>query len=184
MRLTELAQQVVESYVRPGDHVLDACAGNGHDTLFLAQTVGPQGRVYAVDIQSTAIAATRHLLATQHIDWVKLIHADHAQLATLLPATQTVRAAMFNLGYLPGADHRVITRPQSTLVALNESLRRLQHPGIISVLAYRAHGGGEQEYAAVLNWMQQLDAERYQFHQQQVEYSRRPAPVLFYVITR
>lgn len=39
-----------------GDTVIDATAGNGHDTVFLAQLVGRQGRVWAFDVQSSALA--------------------------------------------------------------------------------------------------------------------------------
>ncbi len=37
--------------VQAGDTVVDATAGNGHDTLFLAKLVGPSGAVYAIDVQ-------------------------------------------------------------------------------------------------------------------------------------
>ena len=51
-RLTELAQQRIGTIVRSGDIAVDATAGNGHDTLFLAERVGPAGQVYAFDIQA------------------------------------------------------------------------------------------------------------------------------------
>jgi len=35
---------------RPGERVLDACAGRGGKTLALAQSVGPEGRVVALDL--------------------------------------------------------------------------------------------------------------------------------------
>lgn len=42
---------VCAQVLRPGDVAVDATAGNGHDTLFLAQAVGPSGTVYAIDVQ-------------------------------------------------------------------------------------------------------------------------------------
>src|SRR5437879_898178 len=36
--------------LRPGDHVLDIGAGSGTDTLIGARQVGPQGKVYALDM--------------------------------------------------------------------------------------------------------------------------------------
>ena len=50
--------RLLRETVRAGDTVLDGTAGNGHDTLFLAQCAGENGRVYAFDIQPQAIAAT------------------------------------------------------------------------------------------------------------------------------
>ena len=58
-RPTALAQQLLGPLIRPGDIVIDATAGNGHDTLFLAENVGPDGRVLAFDVQAVAIDSTR-----------------------------------------------------------------------------------------------------------------------------
>jgi hypothetical protein len=38
--------------LRPGDTAVDATCGNGHDTLALAELVGPSGRVFALDLQA------------------------------------------------------------------------------------------------------------------------------------
>ncbi len=48
-RLTSVAQDIWTAYVQEGDAVVDATAGNGGDTLWLAKAVGPQGSVYAFD---------------------------------------------------------------------------------------------------------------------------------------
>ena len=56
---------IVSAYVRPGDIVIDATCGNGHDTLRLAQ-MGP-GVLYAFDLQPEAIESTRALLEEEGI---------------------------------------------------------------------------------------------------------------------
>ena len=44
-------QKVIESLaLRPGDHVADLGSGSGYFTFRLAEAVGPQGKVYAVDV--------------------------------------------------------------------------------------------------------------------------------------
>ncbi len=48
-RLTSVAQDIWTAYVQEGDAVVDATAGNGGDTLWLARAVGPQGSVFAFD---------------------------------------------------------------------------------------------------------------------------------------
>ena len=45
MESTQLAHQLVSDWLEGGDVVIDATAGNGHDTLFLAQQVGTDGVV-------------------------------------------------------------------------------------------------------------------------------------------
>lgn len=50
-RLTQIAQELWQHVCRPGDTVVDATCGNGHDTLCLARAVGRSGTVYAFDVQ-------------------------------------------------------------------------------------------------------------------------------------
>jgi hypothetical protein len=37
--------------LQPGDVAVDATCGNGHDSLFMAQAIGPTGELHAVDVQ-------------------------------------------------------------------------------------------------------------------------------------
>ncbi len=48
---------------RPGDKAIDACCGNGNDTVLLAELVGPTGHVWGFDIQALAIENTAARLA-------------------------------------------------------------------------------------------------------------------------
>ena len=50
-----LARDALLRAVQPGDTVVDATMGNGHDTEFLSKTVGATGHVYAFDIQKRLI---------------------------------------------------------------------------------------------------------------------------------
>lgn len=45
--------------IRPGMRIADVGAGTGLDTLFFAKVVGPQGRVYAVDVSESFVASIR-----------------------------------------------------------------------------------------------------------------------------
>ena len=55
------AHRYWKEWIIPGDIVIDATCGNGNDTLFLANCAltSTSGTVYAIDIQSEAIANTR-----------------------------------------------------------------------------------------------------------------------------
>lgn len=57
-RVLPYAKTLLSSVITEGDTAVDATAGNGHDTLFLAQLVGDSGAVYAFDIQQQAVDAT------------------------------------------------------------------------------------------------------------------------------
>jgi hypothetical protein len=67
---------------------------------------------------------------------------------------------MFNLGYLPRGNREIITRPDTTIAALQTLMRQLATDGRITVLAYRGHEGGGLEYEEVRKFLEDLpDAE-------------------------
>ena len=51
--------RLIQTYIQPGMHVLDAGSGNGEITFFLGDAVGNDGRVDGVDINQDAIAAAQ-----------------------------------------------------------------------------------------------------------------------------
>ena len=59
-----LAEQkrFILNHLKPGDTAVDFTMGNGNDTLFLSETVGESGRVYAFDIQAGALQNTEQRL--------------------------------------------------------------------------------------------------------------------------
>lgn len=156
MRLTQKVHQHLETIVEAGETCIDATAGNGHDTLLMAQLVGPNGRVIAIDIQAQAIDATeRRLAKANQLAVCELILGDHSEELERLQATieGTVRALTFNLGYLPGGDKHLISIPEKTIQALEASTRLLCSGGTLFVTAYRGHPGGELEAKQVEQWM-------------------------------
>ena len=56
---------------------IDGTAGNGYDTLFLAEIVGKSGHVYSFDVQEEAIQSTQTKLKEADINHVTLIHDGH-----------------------------------------------------------------------------------------------------------
>ena len=146
-----LAHFFLRQRLRPGDLALDATCGNGLDTRLLAELTGPEGRVWGFDLQAAAIAATRALLEREgRLAQVTLIEAGHERLAEFAPAG--LRAAVFNLGYLPGGDPAFTTSPASTLSALRQAASLLARQGIIVVSLYTGHEGGVEEALAVEGW--------------------------------
>ena len=140
---------------------VDATVGNGHDTLFLAAAVGKTGHVWGFDVQKDALCAARKRLETERPDLVSrvsLLHAGHETAETALPAGTAghIRAVMFNLGFLPGSDKRVVTRPATTLAALSFFASVLAAGGVISVHTYQGHDGGQEENGAVARWFADL----------------------------
>lgn len=181
MRLTEKVHQILTSHLKAGDLAIDATAGNGHDTVFLAAKVGPSGKVIAIDIQAAAIAATRQrLIDANLIEHVELHTGDHAQIIQQLTTNQqsTYTTITFNLGYLPGSNHGIQTLPETTLAALNASLILLRPCGLLCVTAYRGHPGGQDEANSVEQWMRQQETDGHQVESHIPESQNRP-PILW-----
>ena len=157
MRLTERVHHDLAQVLQHGDCAIDATAGNGHDTLFLAQQVGIHGKVFAFDIQPTALEQTKlRLQEHQLLDGVQLYLSNHAHMAQHIPAHLhgSIRAITFNLGYLPGAEHHIQTQASDTEEALKQAVKLLAVDGILSILAYTGHEGGREEADRVQAWIQ------------------------------
>lgn len=178
-----MAQKAISQHLQPGDLAVDATVGNGHDTLFLAQQVGKHGHVFGLDIQEIAIERTRQRLC-QHKqqEQVTLIQMSHHQLDQALPADTKghIQAVMFNLGYLPHGNHQLITQADTTLLACQTACQWLSANGLISIVLYTGHPGGEEEAQQVLQWARSLSSRQFQVHWQQV-LNRKQAPSLLLI---
>lgn len=183
MHIHTLIHQWVSTYIRPGDHVLDATVGNGLDTLFLAHQVGEEGKVYGFDIQEEALARTCRLLQEAGMsERVQLFCAGHEALDKWLPAAAwgNLAVAMFNLGYLPGGNKQIITQPETTLLALRKALRALRVQGFLSVVLYEGHAGGLEEARLVRSFAAALPADAFSvWYLHKLNTGGHPPSVLF-----
>jgi SAM-dependent methyltransferase len=151
-----LSHLFLHSFVRDGHTAVDATCGNGHDTLLLARLVGVSGHVWGFDIQQQALAETgRRLAEVEMSSRVTLLPIGHEELAHHV--TGPAQVVLFNLGYRPGGDRSIITRPDTTGIALEQSLKLLAAGGIVVVTVYPGHSGGAEEQFAVEKWAAGLD---------------------------
>ncbi|AMK78356.1 SAM-dependent methyltransferase [Methylomonas methanica] len=182
--LLDFAHDIVGSYLEPGDIALDATLGNGHDTVFLARSVGAGGHVLGFDIQQQALINSYQRLLQHDLQRrVTLCRASHADMLSHIPEQWhgRVRAVMFNLGYLPGADKTVITRIESTLAALDAACGLLAPRAVITVLAYPGHSGGDLETEQLAAWCRQLDETRFASEVVLSSHDKPSAPRLFVI---
>ncbi len=157
--LTHMAQERIAQQLQPGQFAIDATVGNGHDTVFLAESVGTQGQVIGFDIQSQALANTHQRMADAEFEsHVTLIHDGHENMSAQVPASMhgQISAIMFNLGYLPGSDKHTITLPKTTSTAIKAATRLLAPNGVMTILVYRGHAGGQDEADAVIHVLESL----------------------------
>lgn len=193
VRIVEWGQELLAEVVESGDLVVDLTAGNGQDTLALFQMVGSTGQVVAFDIQSQALLATRERMVAAGVQvrlhqqdirplkcepGIDLLEMSHAELAGVVPGSP--KGIIANLGYLPGGQQELVTRPESTVQALEQSCSLLAAGGRLAVVVYPGHLGGTEEGAAVTGFFTELHDSDFLVLQMKVS-NRLQAPFLFVV---
>ena len=159
-QVTAWTQRMAGRFVSQGGVCIDATLGNGNDTEFLCRHVGPEGQVLAFDIQEEAIEHTGERLRRKGYRNARLILDSHTRMADYAEP-ESADLIMFNLGYLPGGDHRIATKPETTLPALESALTLLKKGGAVSLVIYSGGDTGTEEKERILDWLKHLDAGQY-----------------------
>ena len=175
-----LAQEALARSLRQGDSAVDATMGNGYDTLFLCRAVGALGRVYAFDIQPQAVLSTETLLRREGVlDRAELYACGHQRMDEYV--REKVKAVVFNLGWLPGGDHSITTRWESTGEAVRKALDLLLPGGILVLCAYPGHAEGDRERQELTAFFASLSNRRYNVLHQRFLNAGPGAPECFVV---
>lgn len=139
MNNNTFVHKYIKTLINKDDVVADMTAGNGNDTLFLC---GLAKKVYAFDIQEEAITNTKNKV--KDYDNVILINDNHINIDKYIK--DSIKLAIFNLGYLPNSDSKLVTNKDETLIAFNKAYDLLNKDGYIVITFYIGHLGGKDEY--------------------------------------
>lgn len=154
------SHDIIMRVVKPGDTVIDATAGNGGDTVFLAKLTGSGGKVYCFDIQQRALDRTLERLRNEGLDGiVELICDSHEHMDRYVKGP--VRCVMFNLGYLPGGNHDIGTKGSSTIAAVQKAMELIMVHGIVTIVIYYGGDSGFDEKEQVLDFIRTIDCKRF-----------------------
>lgn len=181
--ITMIVKKILNPYITDGLIAVDLTAGNGNDTCFLASKIGDKGKVYSFDIQSIAIENTKHLLLKNgFLERVTLINDGHENLSKYVDGE--IHVAMANLGYLPNGDKSIITHPYTTIRAISCVLERLAIGGVMSIVIYYGHEGGQLEKENVQAYLNHIN-EIY-FDVMALSYPNRikNAPIIYFIHKR
>lgn len=176
---------LIKEVVQVGDTVVDATVGNGHDTLLLAECVGETGHVIGFDIQKIAIETTQDKLNEAKLAHrVSLYHKGHEEINTVLSSSTDLSVVVYNLGYLPKGDKNIITTPKTTLKSIEQALNHLKSKGMVLLMIYYGHEGGETEKDAVLDYVKQLPQNEFSVLQYQFINQTNSPPFLIAIEKR
>lgn len=159
-QITEYCHHFLEEFISEGDVCVDATAGNGNDTEFLCRSVGENGHVYAFDIQKEAIENTGKRLSEANLsERAELILDSHERMRKYIK--EEAQIIMFNFGYLPGGDHEIATKSESSIRAIEEGLSLLKVNGIMNLCIYSGGDTGYEERDAILSYVKTLDTKKW-----------------------
>lgn len=137
----------LKDFVNEDMIAVDMTCGQGHDTHFLASRCK---QVYSFDIQEQAITQAKQLCHDQtNITFILDSHVNIDQYVE-----DDVNCVIFNLGYLPGGNKSIITKKESTLIALSKANRKLKVNGVLIVTCYPGHAYGKEEALAVKQFIE------------------------------
>lgn len=157
----DIIKRVISENVREGDICIDATAGRGNDTLFMAQLVGESGHVTAFDIQQDAVDSTKKLLEENGVsDRADVLLKSHSEMDALFDEG-SISCITFNFGWLPKGDHSVSTKKETSIEAIEKGLRLLKKDGIMTLIIYYGRDTGFEERDAILEYLPTIDSEKY-----------------------
>jgi ubiquinone/menaquinone biosynthesis C-methylase UbiE len=99
-------QAVARLDLKAGDHVLEIGCGTGRNLPYLHEAVGPQGRVYGVDISPGMLARARALCDRRYWSNVELSETDAADYVP----PQLLDGVIFGLSYNTMPHHLAVLR--------------------------------------------------------------------------
>lgn len=125
-----------ELTIAEGDKVADLGAGGGWFTAQLARRIGPNGRVYAEDIQPLMLVALGRRVRREGLTNVETV------LGT--PTDPKLPAGSLDAVLIADAYHEMNdpTRPENILALLGNVSRSLKPQGRLGVVAFLPGGGG------------------------------------------
>ena len=160
-QITEWCHHFIREHVKQGDICIDATAGNGNDTQLLCELVGEHGKVFAFDIQEKAVQHTKERLEQENLlPRAEVLLESHVNMKHYVEE-DSISCIVFNFGYLPGGDHSLATRKDTSIQAIHEGLKLLKKGGMMSLCIYSGGDSGFEERDAILEELKNLDSKRY-----------------------
>lgn len=156
-----LAHEFLAACVHKGDLCIDCTAGRGNDTAFLCELVGESGKVIAFDIQQEAVDSTKTLLEEKGYSNIGKVYLDGHENIDKYAGENTAAAIVFNFGWLPGGNHKINTKKESSIAALEKGLKVLKPNGVASLSIYYGRDTGTEEKDALLEYMRSLPVNEY-----------------------
>jgi len=125
----EPARIVAGFGVRPGDHIADFGAGHGYFTIPLARAAGPNGKVYAIDVQDATLDAIRSKAGFEHLRNIECVRADLD-----MPAGSRLKDRFIDLVVMAS----ILFQAEDRDMVVREAWRILRESGRLAMIEWNA----------------------------------------------
>ena len=159
-QITEYSHEMFRLLAKEGGTYIDATMGNGYDTLFLCRMAGETGTVLAFDIQQQALEATKARLKECHREETAQLILDSHVHMDRYAEKDSIDGIYFNFGYLPGGDHALATKAETSAEAVYKGLELLKKGGVMALCIYSGKDTGFEEKDRILGLLKELDEKK------------------------
>ncbi len=181
INLLEIEKNFLIPHIKKGGVAVDFTMGNGHDTLWLSEAMGENGKVYAFDIQPQALESSRRLLEAENAPKnYTLILDSHSNVKDYV--SEKICIGMFNLGFLPGGDKSITTKRETTMVAIRAAIDLLDDDGALLIAVYPGHAEGTIEGELIEEELSKLN--RKELCASKFKIVNSPTSPFFFVVER
>lgn len=97
---------------------------------------------------------------------------------------ESVDGIFFNFGYLPGGDHALATRPDTSVEAIGKGLKLLKKGGVMALCIYSGGDTGYEEKEKILEYLKSLDEKRYLVIANSFYNRKKDPPLPVFVVKR
>ena len=145
---------------------VDMTAGKGNDCKYILENTNIK-KLYAFDIQEESKIETKSLIKDDRLNFFL---DNHANIDKYIK--EKIDLAIYNLGYLPGADKNITTSYKSTIASLKKVLDLLNPAGLVIITVYPGHPAGLIESQKLEEFTKNLDPKKYPVIK--INYENRP----------
>lgn len=159
---------------------MDGTLGNGYDLEFL-NGLEQVSKIYGFDIQPEALEQSQKKIPSTSKNIHYILDSHHH-------ADQYIEGeidlALFNLGYLPGADKSIVTQTETTLKAIEIVLSKLSKGGLMAIMTYPGHEEGLKEHLRIEEYLSTYTVNTFSILHLNVTNVKKPCPNCFFVMRR
>ncbi|MDO4793224.1 MAG: class I SAM-dependent methyltransferase [Filifactor alocis] len=157
--LNDISLILCERYMPKVEVAVDITLGNGLDVEKFLPYIGQ--KLIAIDIQQEAIDNAKSRLEktvpAEQLQKVEFVHDTHTNIDKYVEKADLIFG---NLGYLPNSNHKIMTKPESTLICLGKALDILNVNGLLSVVSYLGQDRGK-EHSIIKSFFESLDPRQF-----------------------